>query len=553
MARLDRQVTAKTVAQLGATIGREFSYALIAAISPLDEATLTEGLRQLVETELVYQRGLPPDAHYQFKHALIQDTAYQSLLKRTRQQYHQQIAQVLEEQFAEVVETQPELLAQHYTGAGLTAQALGYWQKAGQWASDRSAYQEAMSHLTTGLSLLQTVPETQARQQQELPLQLALGTAMTIVRGYAAPEVEAAYTRARVLCQQLGDTQDVCPILLGLWWFYTTRGDFPLSLQLGEELLGLAEQRDDTPLFVIAHMTLGMTSYNLGELLAARRHLEEGIAHDTPVQRSSPLFRTSFDPGVGCHLFAAFTLWSLGYPDQALARVHGALALATELAHPFSSAFALNGAAQVYQFRREGQEVSDHAAAAMTLSTEQGFAFYLAWGTILRGWALTTQGQGEEGLRQMRHGLTDFRATSAEALVPYFLSLLAEGYASLGQVEAGLAVLQEGWEVMERTGEHAYRAEMCRLKGTLQLQQQGTVQEEAEVCFQQAIEIAQQQSAKSWELRTATSLARLWQEQGKTTEARDLLAPVYDWFTEGFDTADLKDAKVLLSELSKEQ
>ena len=305
MARLDRQPTAKAVAQRGATIGREFSYALVAAIAPLDKATLNEGLQQLVAAELVYQRGLPPDAQYQFKHALIQDTAYESLLKRTRQQYHRQIAQVLEEQFAEVAETQPELLAQHYTEAGLTAQALGYWQQAGQRASERSAHQEALSHVTTGLSLLQTLPETLARQQQELSLQLTLGAAMTIVRGFAAPEVEAAYTRARVLCQQLGATQDVFPVLFGLWRFYSVRADYyTLARQLSEELLELAVQRDETPLFVIAHMTLGMTSYHLGELFTAHRHLEEGIAYYNPTQRSSPLFRAGFDPGVGCHMGA---------------------------------------------------------------------------------------------------------------------------------------------------------------------------------------------------------------------------------------------------------
>ena len=551
MARLDRLATAKAVAQLGATIGREFSYALIAAIAPLDEATLHEGLRQLVEAELVYQRGLPPDAHYQFKHALIQDTAYQSLLKRTRQEYHQQIAQVLEQQFAEVVETQPELLAQHYTEAGLTEQAIVYWQQAGQRASDRSAYQEAMSHVTTGLHLLQTLPETLARQQQELPLQLALGTATLTVRGYAALEVEAAYTRARVLCQHLGDTQDVSPVLYGLWQFYLARADFPLARQLGEELLGLAEHRDEPPLSVTARYTLGATSYHLGELLAARSHSEEGIACYTPAQRSSPLFRAGVDPGVGCPLYAAMTLWSLGYPDQALVHVQDWLALAAELAHPFSSAYALIFAAFLDQLRREEQGASDHAEAAVTLSTEQGFAQWLAWGTIMQGWALTTQGQGEEGLRQMRHGLTAWRATGAELGVPYLLSLLAEGYARLGQGEAGLAVLQEGWEVMERTGEHSWHAEMSRLKGVLLLQQQGTVQAEAEACFQQAIAVAQQQSAKSWELRAATSLARLWQQQGQTAEAHDLLAPVYSWFTEGFDTADLKDAKTLLDELKR--
>ena len=404
--------------------------------------------------------------------------------------------------------------------------------------------------MTTGLTLLQTLPETLARQQQELPLQLALGTTMTIVLGYTVPEVEVAYTRARVLSQQLGDIQDVSPVLYGLWQFYMSRGDLPLARQLGEDLLDLAGQLDEPPLSIIAHMTLGSTFYYLGELLAARRHFEEGIACYTPAQRSSPLFRTGVDPGVACHIFAAWTLWSLGYPDQALARVHAGLALATELAHPFNSAVALNFVAQVYQFLREGQDVSDHAAAAVTLSTEQGFAFYLAMGTILRGWTVMTQGQGEEGLWQMHDGLTAFRATGAEVDVPYFLALLADAYGRLGQVEAGLAVLQEGWEVMERTGEHAYQAEMYRVKGALLLQQQGPGEAEAEACFQQAIAVAQQQSAKSWELRAATSLARLWQSQGKTAEARDLLASVYDWFTEGFDTADLKDAKALLEDLS---
>ena len=335
MARLDRQPTAKAVAQLGATIGREFSYVLLAAIAPFGEETLSEGLHQLVAAELVYQRGLPPDTSYQFKHALIQDTAYQSLLKRTRQQYHQQIAQVLEQQFTEVAATQPELLAQHYTEAGFTEQAIGYWQQAGQQASERSAHQEALSHVTTGLSLLQTLPETQARQQQELPLQLALGNATLTVRGNAAPEVEAAYTRARVLCRQLGDTQDVFPVLLGLWLYYLGRADLSLARQIGEDLLGLAAQRDETPLSIIAHMTLGVTSYHLGELLSARSHLEEGIVRDTPAQPRSPLFRAGQDPGVGCRVFAAFTLWSLGYPDQALMRTQEALALATELAHPF--------------------------------------------------------------------------------------------------------------------------------------------------------------------------------------------------------------------------
>ena len=385
-----------------------------------------------------------------------------------------------------------------------------------------------MSHVTTGLSLLQPLPETPARQQQELPLQIALGTTTLIVRGQAAPEVEAAYTRARVLCQQLGDTQDVFPVLFGLWRFSLVRPDLPLARQLGEELLGLAEKRDETPLCVIAHYAVGLTSYFLGELLPARSHLEEGMAGYTPAQRSSPLIRAGQDPGVGCHIYAALTLWLLGYPDQALARAQDGLALATEISHPVSSAYALTTAAEVYMHRGEAQEAYDHADEAITLSTEQGFAHWLALATIWQGWALTARRQGEEGLRQMRHGLTAWRAIGAELAVPYFLVLLAEAYASLGQVEAGLAVLQEGWEVMERTGEYQWQAEVYRVKGALLLAQESqkanvkgqmSKVEETEACFQHAIAIAQQQSAKSWELRASMSLARLWQSQGKQEEA----------------------------------
>ena len=340
-----------------------------------------------------------------------------------------------------------------------------------------------------------------------------------------------------------------------------------MARQLGEELLGLAEQQGNRPLLVVAHYALGAAIYQLGELLSAQSHFDEGIVCYTPAQRNSPLFRIGQDPGVACHVYAALTLWSLGYPDQALARIYEALALATELAHPFSSAFALVCTAWGYQLRREEQAVSEHAEAAVTLSTEQGFSQWLAVGTIFRGRALTTRGLSEEGLRQMQRGLTAFRASGAKVNVPYLLVLLTEGHASVDRVEAGLAVLQEGWEIMERTGEHAWCAEVCRLKGELLLTQESqkpvlseaeganvkgqmSKVEEAEACFQQAITVAQQQSAKSWELRAATSLARLWQQQGKTTEALELLAPVYNWFTEGFETADLKDAKALLTELA---
>jgi predicted ATPase len=551
MARLDRLSTVREMAQLGAVLGREFAYEMLQSLAAVEEPMLQEGLGQLVENELLYQRGRPPRAKYTFRHALIRDTAYQSLLRRTRQQYHQQVAQLLEARFPEVIETQPELVAHHYTEAGLAEQAIVYWQRAGQRASDRSANQEAISHLTTGLSLLQTLPETLERHQQELPLQIALGAASLMVRGHTAPEVEAAYTRARGLCQQLGDTQDVFSVLFGLWRFYVVRADYHLARQLGEDLLGLAERSDETPLYVIAHYALGTTCWFLGELLPARSHLEEGMARYMPAQRRSPVFRAGQDPGVACRVYSANTLWLLGYPDQAMARVRDGLALAAELAHPFSDAFALALVSIVCQLRREGQDAYDHAEAGVTLSSEQGFPFWLALSAFLRGWALTALGQREEGMIQMRQGLAGWRAIGSELFVPYFLTLLAEGYGVLKQVDEGLNALNEGWRAMERTGENWWKAETHRLKGDLLLQQANPDVTEAEIYFHQALDIARHQQAKSLELRAATNLARLWQSQDKCQDAYDLLAPVYNWFTEGFDTADLQEAKTLLEELSR--
>ena len=550
MARLDSLPNIKEVAQLGSVLGREFDYEMLQALNAIDEPALQAGLRQLVTHELLYQRGRIPRAKFIFRHVLIRDAAYASLLRRTRQAYHKQVAKLLEAQFPDVVETQAELVAQHYTEAGCSEQAIVYWHKAGERSSGRLSYQEAINHLTSGLDLLQALPETLERHQKELPLQTALGSASLIVRGHAAPEVNVAYTRARVLCQQLGDTQDVFPVLYGLWRFYNAQADFPLARQLGEELLTLAAQRDETPLYVEAYEALGVPCFWMGELLLARRYLEEGVESDTPAQGCSSLFRATQYPGVSNRLFAAWTLWLMGYPDQSLARVQDTLALSTELNHPYSSAFALDAASLVRQFRREGREVYGHAETAVNLSTEQGFPYWLALSIFLRGWALADLGQHEEGLSQMWQGLSDRRASGVEVMVPHLLSLLAEAYGNLGQVERGLDALKEGVQVMERTGEHWWKADMHRLQGELLLLQATPDVVQVESYFQQALEVSRDQQAKSLELRASTSLAKLWQSQGRRAGAYDLLAPVYNWFTEGFDTADLIDAKTLLDELS---
>jgi class 3 adenylate cyclase/tetratricopeptide (TPR) repeat protein len=338
MARLDQLPSAKEMAQLGAVLGREFPYELLAAIAPRDEASLQAGLAQLVQAELLYQRGRPPRATYVFKHALIQDAAYASLLKSTRQHVHRHIAEILEARFPTLVEMRPELVAQHYTTAGCAEQAVVYWQRAGQQASDRSAHLEAVSHLSTGIELLQTLPETPEHTQQALTLYVALGAALIITKGQAVPEVEHAYTQAYALCQQVGETPQLVPVLYGLWRFYLVRSQFHTAYELGETLLRLAQHAVDPALAVIAHYTLGSARLWLGELSAARQHLEAGMAHYTPDQRRIPVFRIGHDPGVACRFFTAQILWLLGYPAQALARLHDTLVLAHELSHPYSLA-----------------------------------------------------------------------------------------------------------------------------------------------------------------------------------------------------------------------
>jgi predicted ATPase len=555
MARLDRLATGKEVAQLGAAVGREFSYELLQAVAPVEEASLQQALTKLVEAEVLYQRGLPPQARYVFKHALIQDAAYQSLLKSTRQQYHQQIARVLEGQFPETKETQPELLAHHYTEASLIAQAVPYWQRAGQWAAQRSAYVEAVSYLTKGLELLKTLPDTSERAQQELRLQTALGTPLIATKGFAAPEVKRIHARARELCRQIGETPQLFPVLGGLCAFYKERAELQTAQELAEQLLRLAQNVRDSGLLLWAHLALGNNLVLQGEVVAARAHLEQGIALYDPDKHNSRGY--VLDPGVsGLHVLAQVLL-VLGYPDQALKRSHEALALARKLAHPFSLARTLTSTAGVHLMRGEYQAAQELNEAGIALASEQGFPDWMAWGTFWRGWALAEQGQGEEGITQMRCGITAYRAIGVELGEPFRLTQLARAYGNVGQVREGFALLAEALALVDKTGERIAESWLYQLKGELLLKQvkgqgpESGVQKEAEACFRQAIEIARRQSAKLSELKAAMSLARLWQQQGKKDEARQMLAEVYNWFTEGFDTKDLQEAKALLEGVSR--
>ncbi|NOT56629.1 MAG: AAA family ATPase [Deltaproteobacteria bacterium] len=549
LARLDRLSTARPVAQLGATLGREFSYELLHAVFSLSETEVQTALTKLVEAEILYQRGSGHQTRYFFKHALIQDTAYQSLLKSTRQQYHRQIAQVLQEQFPATTEAQPELLAHHYTEANLIEHAIPYWQQAGQKAVERSANVEAVAHLTRGLELLKALPGTPARAHQELTLQLALALPLTVTKGYGTPEVEAAATRALELCRQVGETPQLIPALFNAWWFYLFRSEFQTARELAERLISVAQRVDDSAALAVAHRLLAQVLYLWGEGVSARTHLEQALALYNPQQSRSLIARFGVDWGVNGFAILAHVLWVLGYPDQARTRKRVGLTVVQEIAHPLTTALFWGWDSHVHQVLREAQAVQQRAEALIALSNEQGFPQWSAYGILIRGWSLAMQGQAEDGLNQIHQGLS----RSASAPPGLRGALLAEAYGKTGQLEEGLTAVAQELAAVNKNGARWWEAELYRLKGELTLQSkvQGprSKVEEAEECFWKAIEIAQQQQAKSLELRAAMSLARLWQQQGKKTEAHQLLSAVYHWFTEGFDTKDLQEAKALLDTL----
>src|SRR5262249_4893827 len=383
-----------------------------------------------------------------------QDAAYESLLKSTRQHYHQRIAQVLEAQFPATVDQQPELLAHHSTEAGLTEQAVHYWHMAAQRAVERSAHVEAISHLTKGLELLKTLPETPQRLQREVDMLIGLGASLIAAKGYAASEVEQTYSYARHLCVHLNDPLQLFAVLLGLWQYHVVRAELQTAHeQLGEQLLTLAQQVQDSAMLVMAHSAVGEILFWLGAVAAAHAHFTQGIVLYDPKQHRASAFLYGEDAGVVCYSFAAWTLWCLGYPDQGLARSHEAVTLAQQLAHPFSLADALSGAAIFHQLRREERCTQECADAAITLAMEQEFQYFMAFDSILRGWAVAHQGQAQEGIEQINQGLMDYRGTASELLRPYFLALLAEAHGTMEQPEEGFTALTEALTFAETTGE----------------------------------------------------------------------------------------------------
>ncbi len=414
----------------------------------------------------------------------------------------------------------------------------------------RSAYADAVSSLTAAIDLLQRLPESPERIQQELLLQLAVGPALIAVKGQAALETERAYTRVRELCERVGDPPEFFPALFGLWVVYLSRGELRTAYELAEQRLRRAQSAHDPALLMYAQSALGATSYWMGKFLPAREHFEKASSlYDSERHRLVTFRYGGRDAGVRCLSYAAWILWHLGYPDQALKRGKEALALAQGLSLPLSLAGAELWVCVVYHLRREARAAQETAEGLIALSAERGLTEFSAYATMLRGWAMAEQGRNEEGIAQIQEGLAAVRATGTELVLPYDLCLLAEACRETGRLEDGLSALAEALSIADRTG--VFEAEMYRLKGELLLRQDHSNVAEAQICFERAVEIARNQSAKSPELRATMSLARLLEKQGKREQAQTMLAEIYGWFTEGFDTADLREAKALLDELSR--
>jgi predicted ATPase len=550
LARLDRLASAKEIAQIGACIGRTFSYELIAAAAPASGDALDAALETLSASELVFRRGKPPAARFTFKHALVQDAAYQSLLRTARKKHHARIARALETRFPSTVETQPELIAHHYTQAAEGDRAVGYWLAAGRRAAERSAHAEAIAHLEQGLEVLGVLPDTSERAAQELDLQAALGPALMVTKGQTAPETERAYTRARELCDRVGDTPHRFPVLWGLWYLYLGLGQLHTARERAEELLEVARRSSDSALLIPAQRALGNSLLWLGELAAGCRFLEEAVAMHDVDRHGSLLHRYGQDQSVVCGSWASWARWIMGDPDLALAHVDAALARAEAVEHPLSHGFALNSKAWVHLWRGEGPAAEVAGRAAMELCSEQGFAVYLAWARVAHGGALALQGQGEQGIAGIRQGLADWDALGIRIGRAKLLVTLADAHLRAGQWEAGLDCLDHAATREAESGERLFRAERLRLYGELMLRRSPDAAPQAERRFREAIELARAQQARSYELRAATSLARLYGQQGRREEALALLRPVHDGFTEGFETADLQAATALLETLS---
>jgi predicted ATPase len=535
-----------------AVLGREFPRGLVQRVTRKPDDDLERALSRLQGGELIYEQPAASDVEYTFKHVLTQEVAYNSLLIERRKLLHERAGEALESMFAEQLDDHLDELAHHYSRSENVSKAIDYLGRSGQQALERFAYADAISSLGAAIDLVPQLPHGPESIQRELQLQLSAGAALMAVKGWSAPEVERAYTRMRELCELIGDAPELFPTLFGLWIMHLLRGEVRRAYEIAEQLLRLAQIANDPALLPQARHALGSTSFWMGEFLAAKEHVENAITLYDHARYRPLMFRYGWVDGeVRSLCYVAISLWRLGYPDQALKRGVEALALAQRLSHPFSLTFAQNLAGGLLRvLRREVCAVHETAESMIVLSAEHGLANPWAYATALRGWALAKQGRHQEGIAQIQEGLDASRAIGAELLRPYHLCLLAQACENAGRLDDTLSALGEALAAADEHEIRAFEAEIHRLKGELLLRQNDSNAVEAQSCYERAIEIARRQNGKSLELRATMSFARLLDKQGRRAEARTMLAEIYGWFTEGFDTADLKDAKALLDELN---
>jgi class 3 adenylate cyclase/predicted ATPase len=544
MARLDRLAPVREVAQIAAVIGREFSHELLSAVSPLGEADLQAALERLIDAELIYRREGPPGATYVFKHALVRDAAYESLLKSTRQLAHDRIVNCLEAQSPAAA---PEEIAWHAEQAGANEKAVRYWLEAGLQSRERSAEAEAIGHLTKGLALLDGFEATPARDARELRFLTPLGTAFIASRGYAAPEVGPVFRRARELCERAGDPPQLFAVMRGNFAWRVVRGEFRLCMELSAEALELAERLQDPGILMEALFLRVVAMMYRGDFAGTRDHCARALANYDDRERTKFWAGiTGEDSGVAHRCYLALALWHLGFPDQAL-QLNGEMRrLARSNAHPFSLGYALHHTGWLCQNCRLGSEAEQAGEEAVRLGIEHGFALWQATGTLYQASGMLLQDRLEEGLPLLRSGLDAYRATGAGLALPYYLSLLGEAETRAGRFGEARRALEEGLALAEANDDRFQEAELRRLTGELLLAESPAEPPAAESCFHQAIETARRQGSRAWELRAAMSLARLWQQQGRRSDAQDALAAVYNTFTEGFSTPDLVAAAAIL-------
>jgi DNA-binding winged helix-turn-helix (wHTH) protein/predicted ATPase len=547
VARLDRPGSVRLVAQSGAAIGRQFSYTLLRAVSDLPDDELEASLGRLVAAELVFQRGTPPEAVYSFKHALVQDAAHDSLLRKARQQLHARIAQALETHSPELMDIQPELLAQHYAEAGVAEKSVVYWGKAGHKSVARSAMAEAAAQFEKGLGQLALLPDTPEHQRQELELRSALGTVLIAVKGFSAAETGNAYARARQLWEQLGSPTEFLQVPYGQSLYHAVRGELDLAQRLDQDLRDMSRKRNDAAGLVMAHWSSGRDLMFVGRFGSSRSHLERALALYDPKAHHSLVEQAGFHFQVVLQAYLGVVLFCLGFPAQAFERSNAAITESRGLAHPPSLVTGLTFGCRLLSLLEPATVSEEQPNEVIAVSVEQGFPFWGAMGTIYSGWAKAKNGDATEGTSLLRSGSSAYRATGAELWVPHHIALLAGAHEIAGQIDQASALLDDALHVAERTGERWLASELNRHKGRLLLRQGRP--DEAEDLYRNSLSVARDQQAKLWELRSATALARLWRDQNRRDEGRDLLAPVCGWFTEGFETSDLKEAKALLDDL----